>query len=240
MTAEEEKDPNGVPEEETPSDGEDTPEAEEPESPDTDEEAEAEDKIPMTVSVEDEGPCRKKVKIEIASERVDEDIRKGIQDIKTSVPMRGFRKGRVPTMLLARRFGKKVKEEVRATLVSESIGQAFEQKGIRPFSMPEFSDSALEEIVLDEGKPLVLEFSVDVKPDISVDNYMGIEVERPKVELEKDEVDKELDRIRQSRGRVAPVEGGKVEHGDVLVVTRIYTYRKKTVHKEENATLPIP
>ena len=128
MAEEEEKEGTPSPEEEKTGEveaaedpGEGAEEPEEAEGEGTDEE-----KIPMTVSMEEEGHCRKKVKVEIPSERVSKDIKEGLKDIQSSVPMAGFRKGRAPTALLARRFGKKVREEVRATLVSQAVVQSLE------------------------------------------------------------------------------------------------------------------
>jgi trigger factor len=141
---------------------------------------------------------------------------------------------------LARRFGKKVREEVRATLVSRAVVQSLETEKIRAFSMPEFDEEALDKIEVEVGKSLAFEFSVDVKPEIEVDNYVGLEVERPKVVVKKAEVDQELERILTQRGRVVPVESGVVEHRDILVVNREYLYRKKTVHEQENETIPVP
>ncbi|MHC4599099.1 MAG: trigger factor family protein, partial [Planctomycetota bacterium] len=113
MAEEEEKEETASPGEEKPEEGSEAPEEAEGEEADVVAEGEEadEEKIPMTVSVEEEGHCRKKVKIEIPPDRVTKDIQEGLKDIRTSVPMPGFRKGRAPTALLARRFGKKVREE---------------------------------------------------------------------------------------------------------------------------------
>ncbi|MHC4778265.1 MAG: trigger factor [Planctomycetota bacterium] len=218
---------------------EELPAGEEPEETE-EKEGDDDEKIPLTVSVSDEGQCRKRVKIEIGADRVSKDIREGLKDIRSSVPLPGFRKGRAPTSLLSRRYGKKIREEVRATLVSGAVVQSLETEKIRAFSMPEFDEEALEKIEVDVGKALVFEFSVDVKPDIDVDNYVGLKAERPKVEVKKEEVDQELERILTQRGRVVPVEDGAVEYRDILVVNREYTYRKKVVHEEENETIPVP
>ncbi len=245
--AEEDKEPKAPGEEaerpaEEPETVEASPDEEPEEEPEGDEPdaGEGEETIPMTVAVEEEGPCRKTVKVEIPPERVTEDIQKGLDEIRTSVPMPGFRKGRVPKALLARRFGKKVKEDVRATLVREGMSQSIEKEGLRPFSLPDFGEEDLEAIEVEEGKPLVFSYTVDVKPDLAVDNYVGLEVKRPKVEVSEEEVEKEVDNLRRRRARVVPVEGGEVQPGDTLVVDREYTYRRKPVHKEENVTLPMP
>lgn len=234
MGSEEERDETAAPE-----DAVEPEEVEEAEADDG-EEGPEEDRIPLTVVVEDEAPCRKKLRVEVAPERVSEDIAKGLKDIRSTVPMPGFRKGKVPPSLLARRFGKRVKEEVRGTLVSQAMVQSLEQEKLRPFSLPDFKEEDLEKIEMVEGRPLVFEFSVDVKPDIEVSNYLGIEAERPKVAVERSEVDREVERMRRSRGRVAPVDDGPAQPGDVLVVDKVFTYRKKEVHREENATVVVP
>jgi trigger factor len=229
--ADEEKDPRagGAPEEPAPE-----AEAAKPED------GEKKDEIPMKVAVEEAGTCRKKLKIEIEASRVDEDIRKGLEEIRTTVPLPGFRKGRVPRTLLSKRFGKRVLEDVRASLVAGAMPKAIDKEKIKPFSMPELSDKDIEAIQVQEGRPLAFEFTVDVRPEVALDQYTELEVERPKVEVSKEETERELESLRLRRGRVVPVEGGEVRVRDSVVVNREFFLGEEKVHSVENVALAVP
>jgi trigger factor len=200
------------------------------------EEAGKKDEIPMKVTVEEAGTCRKKVRVEIEAARVGEDIRKGIEEIRTTVPMPGFRKGRVPKVLLSKKFGKRVLEDVRANL----IAQAIDQEKIKPFTMPELAESEIGKIEIAEGKPLAFDFVVDVRPEVKPEGYAEMEVERPRIEVSKEEVDREVERLRLRRGRVVPVEGGQVQVRDSVVVNREYFLGEEKVHAVENVAVLVP
>lgn len=198
------------------------------------------DEIPMDLKVEDAGPCRKKIAIEINADHVETEIDKGLDELRSTVAIAGFRKGRIPRSLLVKRFGQRVTEEVRANLISSAMKQAIEKEKLDVFSSPDFDDEALEKIVIEVGKPLAFDFAVDVKPKLDLGEYEGIEVKRPKVEVSPKEIDDEIERLRMRRAKVVPIEGGIVTYRDSVVANRDYLLDEEKIHGEENAFIPIP
>ena len=75
----------------------------------------------MKVKVEDTGPCRKVLTIKVPIESVTAEYKKITQDFVTSASIPGFRKGKVPEALVARRYAKEIENEVKEHLVLAHI-----------------------------------------------------------------------------------------------------------------------
>ena len=76
----------------------------------------------MQVQVEDVGPCKKLLRIEIPAERVTQQLEEAYKQLSDTVVVPGFRKGHAPRRLMERKFGKQVNDDARGVLMSESFG----------------------------------------------------------------------------------------------------------------------
>ncbi len=199
--------------------------------------AEEDEDASFSVQVADSGPCEKTVTVEIPAETVDREIAKNMDNIKTSVPVRGFRKGRIPKGLLVRRFGTKVKDEVRSNLVSRGVLKALKRDDVKSIAFPDVDES---KIALDEGKPMKFEFVVDVRPDIVLGEYVGIEVEKPPTSVDEKDIDDHIEGLRKELSTLEPVADGPAQAGDRLVATFRYSLNNKTILTKENVSLPMP
>jgi len=189
------------------------------------------------ITVKDEGPCEKTVTVEVPADVVDEEIANKYDGLKTSMPMRGFRKGRIPQNLLARRYGKQVREEVRSNLISRGVVKAIKDKGLEPLSYPEVDD---EDVEIEKGKAMCFTFRMDVRPVVDVKDYLGVEVEKPSTTVSAEDVDAEVENIRLRLGTLEPVEDTPSTRGDHLVVTLDFILEGRSVQQNENVPLPLP
>ena len=71
---------------------------------------EEERKLEPKVEMSDVGPCKIKLRIEIAAERVHDEIEHKYEELNESVALPGFRKGKAPRMILEKKFGKAMLE----------------------------------------------------------------------------------------------------------------------------------
>ena len=83
------------------------------------------------VTIEDAGPCRKKVSIEIPGDRVGEKISAAFSELEGSVSLPGFRPGKVPRKLIEKRFGAQLREETKRQLVGEAYQAAVKDNELR-------------------------------------------------------------------------------------------------------------
>ena len=113
----------------------------------------------------------------------------------------GFRAGKVPESLIKSRFAKEVRQEVLESLLSDKFRQALESQNLQPISQPQVS-----ELQLTEGQPLKFKATFEVLPDVNVEGYNTISVQRPDSALTDEEYQAELEGVLDHHSTVEPVE----------------------------------
>lgn len=171
--------------------------------------------IQNIVKVEETGPCKKKISIEIPEEKIKQIVLEQYQDLRKDAVLPGFRKGRAPMRLLERRFGKEISEQSKIKLLADACDKAMQENNINALGEPNVDH---EKIVLPETGSLKFDFEVEVRPEIELPNLEGIEVEKPKIEVNDQEIDAEVETMQKRLGIWAPRdENDGIEMGDQLV-----------------------
>lgn len=130
------------------------------------------------------------------SAAVDKAYRKAAKNI--TVP--GFRRGKAPRSIIEKMYGKGVfYEDAINDLIPEVYPEAAKESGLNIVSQPEFDIESVD----DNG--VVLLAKVYVKPEVKVDGYKGIEVEKTVEETTDAEVRIEMDRVRERNSRMIDV-----------------------------------
>ncbi len=141
------------------------------------------------------------VEVEAPAADVDRAFRQVIRKYARMARIPGFRAGKVPEALVRSRFAKDVRQEVLDSLVSERFRLALEQGSFQPVSQPQIS-----ELQLFEGQPLRFKASFEVLPEINIDGYESIAVDRPEVSVTDEEYDAELSGVLDHHATVEPVD----------------------------------
>ncbi|MFW6335556.1 MAG: trigger factor [Phycisphaeraceae bacterium] len=177
-----------------------------------------EEKPAQNVTVEDVGPARKKLIIEIPQERIQEKIEWLYGRIRTDAQIPGFRRGRAPQRLIEKRFGEDIRNDAKGQLLSEGYSQAIEEHDFDVLGEPDVKD--VEEIELPESGPMKFEVEVEVSPDFEMPDLSEIKVEKPSMEVSDEDVTAELERYRERMGRMTPIEdeGTEIAEGDYVEV----------------------
>ena len=80
------------------------------------------------------------------------------------------------------------------------------------------SQPKLEVVQIEKGKPFIFTAEVAVKPEVTLGDYMGIEVEKSDVEVTDEEVMAEIDKERESNSRTITVDDRAVEDKDIVTI----------------------
>lgn len=134
-----------------------------------------------------------------------------------SAQIKGFRKGKVPTSILEKKFGEGIKQEAAANSIEKSLKEVFdeiEEKPL-PYVTPELQD---EEIDADLDKDFTFTVKYDVFPEINLGDYKGLEVEIPKVSVTKEDEQRELDEIRDRNAIVVDKPDATVAKDDIVTI----------------------
>ncbi len=135
--------------------------ATDPEAGDT----EAPEREPLTLEVKIAQPsaCQRHITVTIPREDIDRYFGKAFDELMPSATVPGFRAGRAPRKLVEHRFRKDLVEQVKSSLVMDSLAQITEDHKLSAISEPDFD---LEAIEVPEDGPLNYEFDLEVRPGI--------------------------------------------------------------------------
>src|SRR5215472_12597087 len=131
------------------------------------------------VTLEELGPSRKRLQVEIGAPAVQAEIDRAFALVGQQARLPGFRPGKAPRRVLERMFGPQVRREVLGRLLEESFHRAVESHHLAVVGTP---DIDADEVAA--GAPLRYSATVDVRPVIELQPLDGIEVERPAVTVD--------------------------------------------------------
>ncbi len=201
-----------APEEEQPTASEEQSTAPEEEQPTAPEEEPTGPK--NTVTIEEAGPCKKQVSIEIPQEKIKNATDAQYNDLRKEALVPGFRKGRAPRRLLEKRFGKETTEQIKLKLLIDASDSAVKDNELQIIGEP---DIDFEKIEMPDKGPMKFEFEVEVRPDFDLPQLEGIPVTRTKLEVTDEQIDREIERLQRWSGIWTPRKDGAVEPDDQII-----------------------
>lgn len=155
-----------------------------------------------------------RLRIEISAEEVDEELEHTYRALRTRVSVPGFRKGRVPSSILKARFAEYIKSESLQNLVPPAYEQALDSEQLIPLTSPEISPP-LDQIEIEEGKPVVFEATIDVQPDFILPNYEELVIDKTPVNVPRDEVEAYIRKLQAKHATYVPLEANRpAQRGD--------------------------
>ena len=146
----------------------------------------------VVVSIEDVGPCRKQLTIEVPRPAVEAETRRIVGEFKQRAKVPGFRKGKVPAGLVRQRYEHEIDQEVVDRLVPRYWRQA-EAEGELDVLMPPH----VEKVDHDPGVSLEFTATVEVRPQIEIGELGDIELPESEIEPEESEIDKTIEDLRR-------------------------------------------
>lgn len=167
----------------------------------------------MKSDIVDVNETRRDLTIEVPSTVVDEAIGHAAAKLGRSAKIPGFRPGKVPVTVIRQRFKPQIMQDVAEHLVSKAVGDALVERGVEPIETPDIQD-----LVLEEGKPLTFKASFDVVPAFDPGDLATIEATEPSRVVEDEAVNQSLERVRERNARYEAVESGAVEAGHTVVL----------------------
>ena len=178
----------------------------------------------MPSTVEKLGPSRAKLTVEIPWNDLKPHLDKAYRDIAAQVTLPGFRKGKVPPMVIDQRFGRGavLQEAINAALPS-AYQAAVSEAGIVPLGDPEVDVTKLE-----DGETVEFTAELDVRPDFEVPDAAEVSVTVDALEDVDTEVERRIELLRGRFATTTEVERAAAE-GDVVTINLIGTRDGETL-----------
>ncbi|WP_146451211.1 trigger factor [Bythopirellula polymerisocia] len=200
-------------------------------------EPEGEEDKPLNLEVEVASPsdCERHVTVTVSREDIDRYMNDAYSELMPSANVPGFRIGRAPRKLVESKFKKQIAEQIKGSLLLDSLSQISEEQSFTAISEPDLNLDAVE--VPDDG-PMTFEFDIEVRPEFDMPKWKGAKIERPVREFTPADVDLHLEKMLARYGQLVPHDGPASE-GDYLTVNITTSHDGKQLEKEEEHVLRI-
>lgn len=157
---------------------------------------------------------RKKISFGIEPQEVDAEVEKFCRKLAREVDIKGFRKGKAPASVIRRMFRDQIRKEVGAQIVSTSLEKFLKDQPLKPVGEPELDVPPLE-----EGKEFAFSVVLDVKPEIEIYDWEGIELVKERAKVTDEELQESLRQLQNRHGKLESTEEDRgVQPGDVVLV----------------------
>src|SRR3990167_5470752 len=166
----------------------------------------------MKVEVEAIEGCKRRLAVEAPADVVQQEWERAYGRVQKQARLPGFRKGHVPRSLVKVHFADDVRREVAEHLIPDVYRRALDEARLEPVNEPD-----LQDVTLEEGAPLSFVALVEVKPEIALAEYKGVEVRHTPRAVTGDELDEALAHMREQQAQFVVVARAAAR-GDLLVI----------------------
>ena len=168
----------------------------------------------MSYTVENLEKSMAKITITVDADAFEEAMVKSYNKNKKNISIQGFRKGKAPRKMVEKLYGPEVFYEDAANFASpDAYEEAAKESGLEIVSRPE-----IDVVEIEKGKDFVFTATVAVKPEVTLGDYKGIEVEKKTVKVMAADVNAEIDKVREQNSRMITVENRGIKKDDTAVI----------------------
>jgi len=168
----------------------------------------------MQVKVESLSKIKKKINFEIPADRVGAEIDKAFEGIRKRANIRGFRKGKAPRNYIEKHFSAMMEQDVLKNLVQDTYFRAIHDEKLLPVAHP-----LIESDDLKKGEPFKYSATVEIYPEVKIEEYAGLEVVKEQYVKDEEVVSKRLEEMRENMAQLKPVEEERpTAQGDFLTI----------------------
>lgn len=148
----------------------------------------------MKVEVKKVDNLRRELRFEVPAERVNKAMDEVYNEISRHAKVKGFRPGKAPRHILAASHGKLAHEETIKKLIPEAYHQGIGEQKLDPVDLPEINNVDMKDGVLTFTAVL------DLRPEVKIEKYKGINVKPQDNKVSDEEINKTLDFFKKGQG----------------------------------------
>ena len=182
----------------------------------------------MKVDVASVGSYERHLHFSIPAKDVKVELDRAFRTLGKQVRMRGFRPGKTPRRLLEQRYGPQVRSDVANNLIQSSYTSALADHSIEPVGQPRLEKSG------DLGGNSDFEFTiaVDVRPEVELTSYTGLDVVYPRVEVSDAELEAAVAERLAGQARLVEITDRAIAAGDTVLTELVATDGDDEVARE--------
>lgn len=165
----------------------------------------------MEVTVQSLSDVSREVEISATPEELIPHFDKAYTEYRKKIEIRGFRKGKVPLDIVKKMYGDLIEHESLNEIATEMYRKAIKEKELKPIGEPVLVDMDYK-----RGETFRCKIKYDVRPQIKIQEYKGIAVEKTVHTVSNNEVEKELIRLQRANATMEEVD---VVSGQDFIIT---------------------
>lgn len=155
-----------------------------------------------------------KLEFNIEADKFDQAIKTVYNKNAKYFNIPGFRKGKAPMQIVERYYGKEIfYEDAFNEVVPEIYEKELKEAKIEAVSMPEIEISQMG-----KGQDLIFTAIVQVKPEVKLGKYKGIEIKKIEYNVSDEDIEHELSHMGEKNARIISIEDRPAEDGDIAVI----------------------
>lgn len=185
------------------------------------------EKLNLSVKVDETSACERHVTVTIPRDDIERYFSEKFDDLAPKAEVPGFRAGKAPRKLIENRFREQVEDQVKGSLLMDSLAQINDEEDFSAISEPDFDFESID--IPDDG-PMTYEFNIEVRPEFDMPNWKGLKLKRSEKEFSDEEVDEEIVKLGSRTADMVPVDE-PAKAGDYIVIDLVATHGGKEVSR---------
>ncbi|HEX4131597.1 MAG TPA: trigger factor [Pirellulales bacterium] len=192
-------------------------------------------KLELDVKIDRKSACERHVTVTIPRADIDRYLGDAFGELMPKAEVPGFRQGRAPRKLVERKFRKEISDQIKSSLIVDSLGQLSDEQQLTPISEPDFDPASI--VIPDDG-PMTFEFDIEVRPEFDLPKWKGLSIDRPVREFSDADIDAELQRMIAKHGKLVPHDG-PAKAGDYVTANVTFTDGDEEIHSLKEQAMRI-
>ena len=168
----------------------------------------------MNLQVEKLEKNMAKLTIEVSADELEKALQNAYMRQKNKINMPGFRKGKVPRQMIEKMYGPEIfYDDAANSLIPKAYSEAYDECELEIVSQPEINVEQIE-----KGKPFIFTAQVATKPEVTLGEYKGLEVDKVSTRVTQKEVDAKIHEEAEKNARTITVEDRPVQDKDEIIL----------------------
>ena len=191
--------------------------------------------LDLNLEVTEKSACERVVKVTIPEKDVERYFNKQFEELVPKAEVPGFRVGKAPRNLVESMFRKQVADQVKGSLLMDSLAQISETEDFSAISEP---DIDFEQVSIPDKGDMEFTFHIEVRPEFDMPEWRGLELERPERDFTDQDIEERIQLISRNMSDVVPVDEA-VQMDDLIIcnITASHDGNVVSEAKEESITV---
>lgn len=168
----------------------------------------------MSLQVEKLEKNMAKLTIEVSAGDLEKALQNSYKKQKNKISLPGFRKGKVPRQMIEKMYGAEIfYDDAANELIPRAYAEAYDECGLEIVSQP-----GIDVVQIEKGKPFIFTAEVATKPEVTLGEYKGLEIDKVSNRVTQKEVDAKIQEEAEKNARTISVEDRPVQDKDEVIM----------------------